>query len=110
MVFAEFLPLAAETLAHLLPHGTGVDQLNLTAPLFQLAIGQYPDVRTDARVVEHVERRRVVEKLPGLLEQEQLGIQACRFPLFLFLQHRLFSGLQDAVQSPENRKRQNPLP
>ncbi len=101
MVFAEFLPLAAQTLAHLLPHGTGVDQLNLTAPVFQLAIGQYPDVRTDARVVE---------KLPGLLEQERLGIQACRFPLVLLLQHGLFSGLQDAVQSPENRKRRITFP
>ena len=54
MLGAQFLPLAAQTLPHLLPEAAGINQLNLAFPLGRLAVAQNPDVGADARVVEHV--------------------------------------------------------
>ena len=50
----QFLALAAEALAHLLPEAGGVDQLHVAFARFWLAVGEYPDVGADAGVVEHV--------------------------------------------------------
>ena len=38
-----------------------------------------------------------------------VGVQACRFAFFLFLQYGFFGGVQNAVQSPEDREGQNHL-
>ena len=54
---AEFLALAAEALAHLLPEAAGVDELHLALARGGLAVADDPDVGADAGVVEHVGRQ-----------------------------------------------------
>src|ERR1035438_3283400 len=51
---AEFLALAAEALAHLLPEAAGVDEMDLAYTGGGLAVADDPDVGADAGVVEHV--------------------------------------------------------
>ena len=50
----QFLALAAQAFAHLLPEAAGVNQLDPTLAVFRLLVGKNPDVGADARVVEHV--------------------------------------------------------
>ena len=57
VIVAQLLAFASQALAHLLPHVTGVDQLNFTLAMLGLAIGNDPDVGTDTGVVEHVGRQ-----------------------------------------------------
>jgi hypothetical protein len=54
VLVAQLLALAAQALAHLLPHAAGVDQLHLALARFGLAVADDPDVGGDAGVVEHV--------------------------------------------------------
>ncbi len=50
----QFLALAAEAFAHLLPEPGGVDELHLALARFGLAIAHDPHIGADAGVVEHV--------------------------------------------------------
>src|SRR5688500_8177133 len=48
----EFAPFVAEDASHWHPRLGGIDELHLAPPAFLLAIGQDPDVRGDARIIE----------------------------------------------------------
>src|SRR5439155_23784922 len=50
--------LVTKTLAHGNPEGRRVDELNFSPSLGRLAIGEYPDVGGNARVVEKLLRQR----------------------------------------------------
>jgi hypothetical protein len=54
VLVAQFLALAAQALAHLLPEAAGVDELHLALAVGGLAVADDPDVGADAGVVEHV--------------------------------------------------------
>ena len=54
VLVAQFLALAAQALAHLLPEAAGVDQLHLALAMRGLAVADDPDIGGDAGVVEHV--------------------------------------------------------
>ena len=50
----QFLALAAQALAHLLPEAARVDELHLALAVRGLAVAHDPDIGRDAGVVEHV--------------------------------------------------------
>lgn len=58
----------------------------------------------------HVERRGVVEELPGLAEQERLGVDLVLGPLLLLGEHGLLGRLQHAIETAQDGERQNDLP
>lgn len=58
----------------------------------------------------HVERGRVIEKLPRLPQQERLGIHPGLRPDVEFLQDRGLGRFEHAIQPPEDGERQNDLP
>jgi hypothetical protein len=51
---ADLAPRLAQRLAHLHEARARVDELHFAAALLGLAVGQQPDVRSDARVVEEL--------------------------------------------------------
>src|SRR5205823_6051047 len=55
--WTQFLPLAAQALAHLLPKPTGIDELQLAFTVLGFTVTQNPHVSADAGVVEHVGRQ-----------------------------------------------------
>ena len=55
ILFGELAVLLPQVLAQRLEPGDGVDGLHLAAPVLGLAVGEDPDVRGDAGVVEDVE-------------------------------------------------------
>jgi hypothetical protein len=57
----------------------------------------------------HIERRRVVETLLGLPEQERLGIQFLLFSGDLFGQYRSLRWSKHAVQTPQHSEWQDHL-
>ena len=57
----------------------------------------------------HVERRRVVEELARLAQQERLGIQPGLLALRQLGQHGGLGGLQHAVEPPQHGERQDDL-
>src|SRR5690606_27576265 len=57
MLLAELVPLLSQRPPHLLIKVNRVNELDLALPLRTLAVGQDPDVRCDARVVEKLVRQ-----------------------------------------------------
>ena len=55
---AHLAPLIAHALAHRLPQGRGVKELDLAPTLQRLVVIQDPHVRRDTRAVEHLRRQR----------------------------------------------------
>ena len=61
-----------------------------------------PDVILVAHQLLHVQRRRVVEALAGLPEQERLGVHASLLSLRQLGEDGCLGGLQDAVEPAED--------
>ena len=73
------------------------------ADVFRKRLDVGDQVLADVVLVAHqfldVERRRVVKKLPRLLQEERLGIQAGLLAFLLLLEHGLLRRIQNAVEA-----------
>src|SRR5262249_23737715 len=57
VLVAHLLAFGAQALSHLPPKETCIDELHLALAMCWLAVGDYPDIGGDARVVEHIGRQ-----------------------------------------------------
>ena len=78
LVVADLLALVAEGLAHLLPLVAGVEQDDLAPQRRCLPVGQDPEVRGDAGVVEELVRQRDDALQPVVLQDPAPDLRLAR--------------------------------